>query len=497
MKKSFQVIRILLAFVMLVSGALFAETHGEYTKADKDKPMSEGMKIIKQMKYKPLQVKVPKVGKEIERVVLPNGMILYMLEDHSLPQVNIHGVIRTGSVYENKNQNGLAEVTGRMIRQGGTTTRAPKALDEELDYIAATVETSMAADSGGLYMNCISRQTDKALEIMADVLRNPGFDQKELDLVKSQVKEKLRRKNDQVDDIGDRLFYSTVFGDHPSGWEPDWNVIKNIKREDLIAWHQKYYKPNNMMFAIVGDFKKSEMIDKFNKLFGNWEKGDVDFSSLKEIKYEFHPGVFIARKDVNQSYVRVGHLGVKRDNPDIYAIKMMNHILGGGSFGSLMVEKIRSDEGLAYSVFSYYNTESRDYGTSGALCQTKSKSTMRALELMRLLIAKMQTEKVTPQKLQWAKDTYINGFVFEFSKPSQQVQKLMLLEYNHMPSDFYEKYLNNIRKVTVDDVQNAAKKYLHPDKLSIVLVGNPAEFEKPLESLKMDIKEIKLEDFVE
>jgi predicted Zn-dependent peptidase len=346
-------------------------------------------------------------------------------------------------------------------------------------------------------MNCITRQTDKALSLFADVLRNPGFDQKELDLAKSQAKERLRRKNDQVEDIGDRIFYGTVFGDHPAGWEPDWNIIKNMKREDLIAWHQKYYKPNNMMFAVVGDFNKKEMVEKFNKLFGDWQKGDVDFSSLKEIKHEFHPGLFYAVKNVNQSYVRVGHLGVKRDNPDVYAIKIMNHILGGGSFGSLLVEKVRSDEGLAYSVFSYYNTDSRDYGTSGAVCQTKSKSTMRVLELMKQVITTMQTQKVSPKQLQWAKDTYINGFVFEFSKPSQQVLKLMMLEYNKMPADYYEKFLDNIRKVTADDVQKAANKYFQQDKLSIVLVGNPKEFEKPLESLKMETKEIKLEDFVE
>jgi len=162
-----------------------------------------------------------------------------------------------------------------------------------------------------------------------------------------------------------------------------------------------------------------------------------------------------------------------------------------------MTEKIRSDEGLAYMVYSYFNTRGRDYGTTGVVCQTKSKSTIRVIELMKMIINRMKTHKVSEKKLKWAKDSLINSFVFQFSDPAKQVLSLMMLEYNEMPRDYYEKYLDNIRKVTPDDIRAAAQKYLHPDKLTIVVVGKSADFDKSLNSLGTEPKEIILEEFKE
>ena len=498
MNKTFRTTALLLLFYIMSAGLGFCSgVGGDMSKQDKEKPPSEAMKIVEKFKFKPLEFQVPKLGKEVERVVLPNGMILYMMEDHTVPQVSISGRIRTGEIYETKENHGVASLTGTVMRTGGTKERKPAQLDEELEYIAAHVETGIDTDYGSIYLYTISAQLDKGLELFADVLRNPDFDEKELALAKSQVKESIRRKNERSEGIGEREFYKAIYPDYPNGWEEDWKVIKNISRQDLLNWYNRFYKPNNMMFAIVGDFDKKEMIAKFNKLFGDWQKSDVDFSGKKTVKKEFHPGVFFVNKDVNQSYVRVGHLGVKRTNPDVFSILLMDYIMGGGGFSSYMTEKIRSDEGLAYMVYSYFNTSSGDYGTSGVVCMTKSKSTIHTIDLMKQIMNKMQTQKVPENKIKWAKDSIINSFVFNFSKPSQQVSNLMMLEYNDMPRDYYDNYLNNIRKVTADDIMKAAKTYLNPDKLTIVIVGNPKDFDKPLTSLGVETKEIKLEEFKE
>lgn len=498
MNKSIKTIALLLIFCIISAGTAFSSgAVGEATKQDTEKPPSEAMKIIDAFKFKPLEFKVPKIGKEVERVVLPNGMILYMMEDHTVPQVSIYGRIRTGEVYESKDKYGVAHLTGKVMRTGGTENRKPEKLDEELEYIAAQVETGIDTDYGAIYLYTISAQLDKGMELFADVLRSPAFDEKELELAKSQIKENIRRKNERSESIGEREFYKALYPAHPLGWEEDWNVVKNISRQDLINWYNRFYKPNNMMFAVVGDFNKKEMIEKFNKLFGDWEKGDVDFSGKNTVEKNFNPGVFFVEKDVNQSYVRVGHLGVKRTNPDVFSILMMDYIMGGGGFSSYMTEKIRSDEGLAYMVYSYFNTTSGDYGTSGVVCMTKSKSTVHSIELMKQIMQRMQTQKVPDKKMQWAKDSIINSFVFEFSKPAQQVLKLMMLEYNDMPKDYYDNYLNNIRKVTAEDIMKAAKTYLHPGKLTIIVVGKPKDFDKPLNSLGKEVREIKLEEFKE
>ncbi|MCD4782810.1 MAG: insulinase family protein [Candidatus Eremiobacteraeota bacterium] len=499
MKKGLKLTSLILVLIFLTVNIGFcSREQGKMSDEDKKKPPSEAMKIIEKMNFKPLKCKVPRVGKEIERVVLPNGMILYMMEDHTLPRVKIYGIIRTGEIYETKDKHGVADITGKVMRSGGTKFKKPGELNEELEFIAADVETQIGAESGSIYLFTISSQLDKSLKLFADVLRYPAFAQKELDLAKSQLKEKIRRQNDDVFEIGHREFYNLLYGDHPVGWKWDWDVIKKINRSDLIAWHSRFYKPTNMMFAIVGDFDKKEMIKKFNKLFGDWKKEKVDFPKIKKVKKEYHPGIYFAVKEnVNQSYIRAGHLGIKRTNPDKYAIKVMNFILGGGGFSSMMTEKIRSDEGLAYMVFSYFKTDNRDLGNTGTLCTTKSKSTVRVINLIQMIIRKMQSQNVSQAKLKWAKDSTINGFVFEFGNPGQQVNKLMMLEYNNMPRDYYEKYLDNIQKVTVEDVQRVAKKYLDPDKMTILVVGNPKDFDKPLKSTGIEVKEIKLEDMKE
>ncbi|MFP4497616.1 MAG: M16 family metallopeptidase [Vulcanimicrobiota bacterium] len=496
MKKGFKYIFIVLILSILTFYPVFASAAGgEMTAEDARKPKSPILEEVEAMAFEPIEFQVPRVGKEVERVELDNGMILYLMEDHRLPLIQIKGLIRTGEAYEKKEQHGVAHLTGKVMRIGGTEKYSSDKLNEELEYIAARLETGIEVEEGWISLEVISSEFDKGLNLFSQVLRYPMFDENKLELEKSKIKESLRRRNDNYRSIGDREFYRIVYPNYANGWEFDWDVVKNIRKDDLVAWHNRFYKPNNMMFAVVGDFNRDEMITRFIQAFGDWEKSQVDLSGLQDMEKEFNPGLYFAKKNLDQSYIRMGHLGIKRTNPDRYSIRLMDYILGNGGFNSWMTEKIRSDEGLAYSVYSYFNTSGRTFGTAGAVCSTKSESTVRAIELMLAQINRIKNEDVTPEKLKWAKDSIINSFVFNFDTPLKQTAGLMNLEYEGLPSDYYENYCENIRKVTVQDIKKVANQYLFPEEMTLIVVGNPEKFDKPLKNLGKPV-EIELKDVI-
>jgi predicted Zn-dependent peptidase len=485
----------LLIIQFLVIPVFAQEKQGNAADKEKAKPQSEAMKYIEKLKFKPLDFHVPQIGKEIDRVQLKNGMILFLREDHRYPVVMIEGIIRTGQAYEKKERYGVAGLTGTLMRTGGTKSYTPEALNKELDFTATKVDTGMRLESGYISFSSITSQFDRSMKIFAEVLRYPAFDVKELELEKSKIKESILRKNDSYEAVGRREFNKLIFPTYVRGWEYDWNFIKTINQKDLQDWHKRFYAPNNMMFAVVGDFKKEDIIKKFDTLFSDWQQANVDLSSLQTTNEAYKPGVYFVKKDIDQAYILMGHLGITRDNPDKYAISVMNYILGGGGFNSWLMEKVRSDEGLAYSVGSYYSIFDRVLGPFFAYSTTRSDASVKALLLMKAQIEKIRKNQVTQKQLDWAKNSLINSFIFEFEDPVEQAKNLMYLEYNKMPLDYYQKYTENIGKITVADVKRVADKYLQPDKMTIMMVGNPDKYDKPLASIGSgNPTEIKLEN---
>ncbi len=227
--------------------------------------------------------------------------------------------------------------------------------------------------------------------------------------------------------------------------------------------------------------------------FDGWEPKDVTFPEVPKVTNRPKPGVFLIDKDLTQSNIRFGLLGINEYNPDRFAIAIMNYILGGGSFTSRMTTEVRSNMGLAYSVGCGFQTSSRDLGTFYAFCQTKTETTHKAISEMVRQIRKIREEEVTDYELKSAKDSYINRFVFRFTNPSSIVSQLMRLEYEELPRDFYETYLDKVRAVTKKDVLRVAKEYLKPDKMTFLVVGNVDGFDAPLDEFgkvtKLELKE--------
>ncbi len=468
----------LVIYLLFCYSSLVFAQHGAPPTPAIGKPQSKGAKIISELKFKPLEFIPPKA----ERMVLDNGMILYLLEDHSLPLFHITARFRTGAIYEPAEKAGLAALTGDVIRSGGTKSRTDEQINEELEYIAASVETGISRESGSASLSVLKKDIDKGLEVFADVLMNPAFPEDKIKKSKDELMESFRRENDSPHRIIFREFRKLAYDkNHPYSRKVDGEpeTIERITRDDMIAFHKKYFRPNNVIMGISGDFNKNELIEKLKTVFASWEKAEIDFPEVPKVAETFQPSVNYVEKDITQANLVFGHIGINRLNPDYFPVTIMNFILGGGGFASRMVAKIRSTEGLAYSVRSTFQAP-RDLGLFFVFCQTKLETTAKAISLALDEIRKIQATPVDDEELVLAKDTYANKFIFRFTTSSSIVAQMVSIEYQGLPLDYLDTYVGNVKAVTKDDVLRVAKKYMHPDKMVLLVIGNKEKFDKPL-----------------
>lgn len=488
----FSVIFLAHFFSLLYSPNLVAQPQGHEHAAVPftGKPESEGAKIVSGFKFKPLNFDPPKV----DRVVLENGMILYLLEDHDLPLFNITARIRTGAVYEPLEKAGLASLTGYVMRNGGTLSMQADKMNEELEFMAASVETSIDRESGSVSLSTLKKDIDKGLKIFADVLMNPAFPEDKIRMRKDEVIESIRRENDNPAQIAGREFRKIMYDSkHPYNRKIEGTLesIEKITRDDMLAFHKKFFHPNNIILGISGDFNKEELIRKLNTAFAGWKKEEIRFPEVPKVEKRFEKAVYYVYKDINQANVLMGHLGIHRKSPDYFPVMIMNFILGGGSFTARIPGRIRSDEGLAYSAYSVFQT-SRDIGMFIVSCQTKLESTNRAISIALEELDKIRKTPVDKDELAQAKETFMNQFIFRFTTSASIVGQKVDIEYEELPLNYLETYLDNVQAVTQEDVQRVARKYLHPDEIKVLVVGDKEKFDKPLDSFgKVNVIELK------
>lgn len=444
---------------------------------------SKAARSYKDLKYPPLnQIQVP----EPVRFELANGMVVYLVEDHELPLISAAAIIRVGSRWEPVNKAGLASITGTVMRTGGTASRPGDQLDEELDRLGASVETSIGEDSGRATVSVLKEDIDKGLAILADLLQNPAFPQDKIDLAKIQQRDQIARRNDNPNAIAFREFNRVLHGKNTAyGHIPEYDTIAAITREDLIAFHRQYFQPESVILSAWGDFNATEMRAKIEQAFGGWKRGGRPKPPVPEVDpgASRRAGVYFIRKDdTPQSWVVMGHLAGRRDDPDFYALSVMNQVLGGG-FASRLFANVRSDQGLAYTVFSNWGAGWDRPGTFLAAGSTKTESTMKILTSIRREIANMAEAGASAEELARAKDGILKGFAFEFDSTSKIVQRLVSYDYYGYPRDYLQRYRANIEKVTREDVARVARQYLRTDQLAILVVGKEQGMDEPLSKL--------------
>lgn len=435
-------------------------------------------RTIDKIKFPPLnEAKMP----AIEKVVLDNGMTVYLLEDKELPLVNARVRLAAGEYLTPADKIGLANIMGEVMRTGGTEKMTGDEIDAALEAIGASIEVNIGSTSGSASMNILSDYTDTGLQLLSDILRRPVFAQDKIDLKKTAVRTGIARRNDEPLDICLREFRKIIYGkDSPYARHTEYFTVDNVGRDDLVAFHKKYITPENAMLAIWGDFDKNEMLAKVKQYFGDWPQGEGKVPKLPDVKYDFKPGIHFVNKDnVTQSYILLGHIGGYTADPDYFALLVMNNVLNS-SFGGRLFNNVRSKQGLAYSVGGAYTSNIVYPGVYYSYCFTKSESTVKATRSVIDEIRRIQTELPTPEEMRMAKDGYLNSFVFNFEDKGDIINRMMEYDYFEFPNDFLFKVKANVEKVTPQDIQAVAKKWLRPDALQIVIVGKGAEFDEPL-----------------
>jgi predicted Zn-dependent peptidase len=459
--------RLTTLFLALFLSVLFCGSFAYAQKSPKDKFIFPALNPIK----------MPKV----ERVELGNGLELFLVEDHEYPTIDIRAMVRLGSVFESASKIGLASITGRVLRTGGTMSMTGDEIDKELETMAAYVSTGIGLTSGYITVSVLKEDIDRALEILADILMNPAFKEKTA----------ISRRNDEVREIAYREFQKLIYGKESAyARHPEYATIEAITRQDIVDFYRKYFFPNNTIMAVWGDFSPKDMVAKIKKSMGKWKKTEAEIPALPKVSYEYKYTInYINKPDVNQSNIMLGHVGGLMDNPDYPALSVMNSILSWDR----MFKIIRTDEGLAYSVWGYYGANYQVPGIFRCGAQTKSESTVYAIELMLKELKRIRDEEVSSEELARAKDEYLNSFVFNFDSRAKIVNRLMTYAFFGYPLGFMERVKKGVEKVTKKDVLRVAKKYLRPDKVQILVVGKKEDFDKPLATLgEVNVIDIKI-----
>jgi zinc protease len=465
----FTVGRSAVAAIVLVSVFIFAAA----VQADKivDHPDN--------LKYKELNYKPP-TAKDY-RHTLKCGATVYVSENPEVPTFEITVLIRTGAMYAPVDKAGLSDMTGYLMRNGGVKGITAKELDERLAYLAGEISVNIGNSQGRATLFCLSKDLVEGMDLFGKVLRYPGFDQDALDLYRKDVLSDLEQRNASSSDIETREWQFLMYGNHPctNEYRRTEQSVNSVTREDLSAFHKKFFFPGNFIFAVTGDFKTKDVLARLDEMLAGWADQPLDLPEIPDQIPGAAPGVYmIAKEDVNQSRIRIGHMGVKRDNPDEYALVVMNDILGGGGFTSRIVRRVRSDEGLAYSAGSTFERPVQYPGTFRAFFQTKHATGAFGSRLIVDEIVRIRTEQCDEEIVDNAKANFISNVVNPFSSKKAIVNTFASDQYTGRAEDYWKNYQKNMEAVTSGDVLAVAQKYLHPDKLVFLMVGDPEAVQK-------------------
>lgn len=425
------------------------------------------------LSFEPLEFQVP----EVERVRLPNGIRLYLREDHELPLVSVTALVGGGAISVPAAETGMAELMAALLRTGGAGERAPVEVDRDLEMMAANLSVSAETYTTDFNLSVQSKDLEAGMAILADMIRRPRFDPGRLELARRQSIEAIRRQYDDPEAVASRALMRAVYGDHPLGRSPTEETVAAVSRDDLLRFHRRFFYPNNLWLAVSGDFDRKKLSALLEKLFADWPEGTFAEQEIPPVSPPPGPLVLVAPKDIPQTTILLGEIGISKDDPDLHPVRVMNYILGGGGFNSRLMREVRSNRGLAYSVYSYFQVGRRLPGPFIAGTETKSGSTLEAVRLMREIIAGMQREPVDGRELELAKESLINSFIFAFTDPHEIVTQQMRLDYFDYPEDYLRTYRDKVAAVTAEDVHRAAREHLSPDRQKIVLVGNVSAFD--------------------
>jgi len=426
-----------------------------------------------------------------KRIELPNGMVVFLQEDHELPTIDGTARIRGGERSVPANKAGLTDVYSEVWRTGGTKAETGDQLDDYLEQRAAKVETGGGIDSTTVSWSCLKEDFDDVFRVFGDLLKNPEFRAEKIAIAQKGQYDAISRRNDDPGQIAGREAAKLAYGaNNPYARVAEYATVAAITRQDLVEWHGKYVHPNNIILGVVGDFDSAKMEARLRTAFASWPRGPAAKDS--EIKPEpAKPGYYqVDKADVNQSTIQMVALGITRKNPDYFATSVFSEAFGGG-FSSRLFGDIRTTKGLAYAVGGGVGAGWDHLGMLRLMVGTKSNTTIESIQALDEEIADLPKRPINDEEIKRAKDAILNSFVFRFDSPEKVLQEKMAYEFYGYPLDFLENFQKGIEGVTKEDVARVAAKYVHREQMAVLVVGNAGEFDKPLSSLgtvnKLDI----------
>ncbi|MCH9649766.1 MAG: insulinase family protein [Deltaproteobacteria bacterium] len=401
----------------------------------------------------------------------------YVVEDHSLPLVNISVRIRSGSYLDPADKPGLAFLTSSLVRRGGTASKKAEDFDEEVEFLAANIGTASSNSHSQAFASCITQALDSCLELFFEMLREPRFQLSRLEVEKARLLEGLKQRNDDAGDILDREWDWLLLGeDYFVARKPTADQLTSIQPADLRDFHRRSWRPEGMVFTVSGDIDTKEILAKLEHYLSQWPEVAADLPawppSLPTKKPQ--PGLYYVDKDIPQGKVYIGHLMPQVtdwDNPDLAPLRVMNEILGAGGFSSRIVQRIRSDEGLAYSAGTNYSIEPLWPGSFFVSYQSKSSTVALAAKIALEEIDRIQREPVSPSELETAKNSLIQTFPRRFESANQIASTFAFDQYLGRSHDYWHKWRGQMAKITAADVQRVAQKYLDPSQFLMLVVG--------------------------
>jgi len=410
----------------------------------------------------------------VQRTVLHNQLVLLVCEEHSLPFVTFQLLINSGSRKDPPGEEGLAYLTARGLLLG-TSKRTVNVINEELDFMGASLNASSGRDYSTLSLRVLKKDLDKGMDLFMEVITQPTFPEEEIRREVEKTLASIQSAEDQPEEVAEKEFQKTLFLTSPYGHpvEGTKESLPRLAREALLRFYRDYYHPNNVILTVAGDITTDEIKKKLLPRLEKWPTAkipEMPFISgfAKEQK------IVKIDRAITQANIVLGHAGVRRNNPDYYALTVMNYILGGGGFSSRLVEEIRNKRGFAYSVASFFDP-GKYPGAFQIVLQTKNASAREAISLALQQMERIRKEPVSEKELEGAKRYLIGSFPMRLDTQGKLANFLLQIEYFGLGLDYPEKYSSFIRSITREEVLRVARTYLHPENYILVVVANLKE----------------------
>lgn len=407
-----------------------------------------------------------------KRIVLKNGMVLLLSEKHTLPMVTINMAIRAGSTAEAEDKPGLASITASLLMQG-TRRRTANRISSEIDFVGGSLSVSGGDDFATAGLRVLKKDVRIGLDLLSDVLMDPVFDQKEIDRKVRETLAEIQRQKEEPNVVAGEAFTKEVFGNNAYGRTSDdvAAYLPKLTRQDILAFYSARYNPKNTIIAVVGDVTEKEIVSLLKEYFKAWQGKEQALPAPVPPPDRAKNTVLKIDKNITQANIDMGHLGISRENPDYYAVMIMNYILGGGGFSSRLMDNIRDNKGLAYDVHSMFSAQ-KEPGAFTVSIQTKNESANEVIAEVFKEIRGIRAEPVSDRELADAKAYLTGSFPLRMDTYAKIAGMLTSIEIYNLGLDYPQKYPGLINSVTKEDILRAAKKYLHPDRMAIVVVAN-------------------------